>query len=145
MSIEHQQFWDHQSFAFVGHSAQKGFPALSYAEAKKRGKKVFPVDPSAREIDGDRCYPDLASLPERVEAVVLELPREETRDWVERAADAGIREVWIHMNRDTPEAIALAKERGLSVLTGTCAVMYLSQGFSVHALHRWADRITGKY
>jgi predicted CoA-binding protein len=145
MSREHQEFWTHSSFAFVGHSAKKAFPTLSYRELKKQGKKVFAVDPSTDQIEGDPAYRDLSDLPEPVDAVVLEPPREETEDWVRKAADAGIHNVWIHMNRETPEAIRLAKQRGLTVLTGTCAVMYVKQGFSSHSFHKWFNQLRGKY
>ena len=49
------------------------------------------------------------------------------------------------MGRDTPEALALASERGLNVLKGTCAVMYVKQGFSYHSLHKWINQLTGRY
>lgn len=145
MSSEHEEFWNHASFAFVAHSAEKPFPKLSYQEVKKRGRKVFAVDPSVQEIEGDRTYPDLASLPEKVDAVVLESPRNETAGWIRKAADAGIENVWIHMNRDTPEALELAKERGLNVQTGTCAVMYVKPGLSYHSIHKWINQALGKY
>jgi predicted CoA-binding protein len=145
MPTEHEEFWTNSSFAFVGHSAAKGFPTLSYGELKKQGRKVFAVDPSVEEIAGDKTYPDLASLPEKVDAVVLEVPKQETRDWMAKAADAGVQNVWIHMNRETPEALALAKERGIEVHTGTCAVMYVKQGLSYHSLHKWINQLLGKY
>jgi hypothetical protein len=145
MPSSYEEFWTNSSFALVGHSARKGFPTLSYAELKKQGKRVFAVDPSVAEIEGDRTYPDLASLPQKVDAVVLELPREETEEWVRKAADAGIHNVWIHMTRETPEAVSLAREKGLTVLTGTCAVMYVKPGFSYHSIHKWIDKLTGKY
>ena len=145
MPSQHEEFWTHSSFALVGHSASTPFPELSYAELKKQGKKVFAVDPSAEQIAGDATYPDLASLPEKVDAAVLEVPRSETEAWVEKVADAGIRNLWIHMNRDTPEALALARERGLEVHSGTCAVMYLTQGFSYHSLHKWINQLLRKY
>jgi predicted CoA-binding protein len=145
MPTEHEEFWTNSSFAFVGHSAAKGFPTLSYGELKKQGRKVFAVDPSVEEIAGDKTYPDLASLPEKVDAVLLEVPKQETRDWMAKAADAGVQNVWIHMNRETPEALALAKERGITVHTGTCAVMYVKQGLSYHSLHKWINQLLGKY
>jgi predicted CoA-binding protein len=145
MPTKYEEFWTNKSFAFVGHSAKRGFPKLSYRELKQQGKKVFAVDPSVDQIEGDKTYPDLNALPEKVEAVVLELPRGETKDWVQKAADAGIQNVWIHMTRETPEAVALAKERGLNVLTGTCAVMYAKPGFSLHSLHKWLNKLLGKY
>jgi predicted CoA-binding protein len=145
MASAHETFWTHSSFAFVGHSATKGFPRISYGEAKKHGKRVFAVDASVDQIDGDKTYADLRALPEKVDGVVIEVPREETLDVVRQAADAGIRNVWVHMNRDTPEVVALAKEKGLNLLTGTCAVMYIARGFSAHTIHKWANKLLGKY
>ncbi|MBI4514900.1 MAG: CoA-binding protein [Deltaproteobacteria bacterium] len=145
MASAHETFWTNASFAFVGHSAKKGFPRISYGEAKKGGKKVFAVDPSVDRIDGDKTYPDLHSLPEKVDAAVLEVPREETLEAVRQVADAGIKNVWVHMNRDTPEALAFARERGLNILTGTCAVMYVAQGASYHSIHKWLNKFLGKY
>lgn len=145
MATEYEEFWKNSSFAFVGHSAAKGFPTLSYSELRKQGKKVFPVDPSVAEIEGDKTYPDLASLPEKVDAAVLEVPKQETEGWVAKAADAGIRKLWIHMGRETPEALALAKEKEIEVRIGTCAVMYVKPGLSYHSIHKWINRLLGKY
>jgi acyl-CoA synthetase (NDP forming) len=103
MPTDHEAFWGHSRFAFVANSAKKPFPKLSYQELKGQGgKKVFAVDPSVEEIAGDRAYPDFGSLPESVEAAVLEVPREETAAWVRKAADAGVKHLWIHMGRETP-------------------------------------------
>ncbi len=145
MASAHAAFWNHSSYAFVGHSTKKGFPRISYGEAKKGGKKVFAVDPSVDRIDSDKTYPSLQSLPEKVEAAVLEVPRDETLEQVRQCAAAGIRDVWIHMNRDTPEAIQFAKENGINLLTGTCAVMYVAQGFTYHSIHKWLNKLLGRY
>jgi predicted CoA-binding protein len=145
VSSTHERFWDHSSFAFVGSTGTKGFPKLSYRAAKDRGKKVFAVDSTVEEIEGEPTFPDFKALPEPVDAAVLELPKEDTADWVGRAADAGIHDVWIHMNRDTPEALAVAEDRRVTLHTGTCAVMYLTNGVNVHGLHRWIEKLRGRY
>lgn len=145
MPGEYQEFWTSSSFAFVAHSARKPFPKLSYGELKKQGKKVFAVDASVAEVEGDSTYPDLESLPENPDAVVLEVPKEETEGWVRKVADAGIQNLWIHMGRETPEAVALAEERGLKPLTGTCAVMYVKQPLGYHVIHKWINQLLGKY
>jgi hypothetical protein len=31
------------------------------------------------------------------------------------------------------------------MLTGTCAVMYLTQGFTYHSIHKWLNKVLGKY
>jgi predicted CoA-binding protein len=97
------------------------------------------------DVDGDKTYGDLEGIPEKVDAVVLEVPKEETRDWVARAAEMGIKDVWIHMGRETPGSLALAKEKGMNVHRGTCAVMYLTPGFTYHSIHKWIMQLTGKY
>ncbi len=141
----YETFWKNDSFAFVGHSAKKSFPKLSYKTLKKLGKTVYAVDPSAETIESDKTYPDLASIPESVDGVVLEVPKEETMDWVRKAADAGVKDLWIHANTDTPEALALAKDKGMNVRSGTCAVMYVTPGLSYHSIHKWIMKLLGKY
>jgi len=142
---EKEKFWQLQSFAFVGHSEKRGFPKTSFGTLLKKGGKAFAVDPSVAEIKGQKTYPDFQSLPEKVEGAILELPKEETADWVGKASEAGIKNVWIHMGTETPEAVELAQEKGLTVHTGTCAVMYLKTGFPFHALHRWINKRKGIY
>jgi len=145
MASERESFWDHASFAVVGDSAKRAFPKLTYKGLKKGGKTVFAVDPSGGQIEGDTAYPDLGSLPAPVEAVVLEVPKDQTAAWVTKAADAGIGAVWMHQQTDTPEAVALAEEKGMEVCSGTCAVMYVTPGFSFHSFHRFIQKISGKY
>lgn len=145
MATRNEKFFESGSFAVAGHSAKSNFPKLSYGELKKSGKTVFAVDPSKDTIAGDKTYPDFASLPEKVEAAIIEVPKEETAAWVGKAAEAGIGRVWVHMGRETPEAQSLAEEKGIELHTGSCAVMYLVPGFSMHSPHRWIWKLLGKY
>ncbi len=145
MTSNYETFWDKRAFAVVGHLAKKNFPRLTYRHLKEQGKTVFPIDPSTPDIDGDPTFTNFDGLPAKVDAVVLEVPKEETRDWVAKAAGSGIKDLWIHMGRDTPEALTLAKEKGMNVRSGTCAVMYLRSGFSYHSLHKWVMKVAGKY
>ncbi len=140
----YETFFDHDRFAVVGHGA-KAFPKLTYRGLKAMGKTVFAVDPSADEVEGDRCYHDLEELPDAVNAVVIEVPKDETAHWVGRAADAGVKDVWVHMQRDTPEALEVARERGVDLRTGTCAVMYVTPGTTYHSIHKWLRKLSGKY
>ncbi|MGA2447807.1 MAG: CoA-binding protein [Polyangiaceae bacterium] len=145
MPSTYETFWDHAAFAVVGHSATKPFPALTYGGLKKIGKKVFAIDSSSNVAAGDKAYPDFGSLPEHVDAAVIEVPRDLTESWVRKAADAGIQNVWLHMNSDTAQAVALAKERSIDLRTGTCAVMYVTQGFTYHSIHGWVQKLRGAY
>jgi len=139
----YEAFWTHQRYAVIGDSRNATFPKLTYNGLKATGKTPYAVDPGAEQIDGDPVYPDLGALPEQVDAAVLEVPKTETTEWVGRVADAGIKNLWIHQQRDTPEALDLAKRRGIDVCHGTCAVMYLQGGY--HSIHKWINKLIGKY
>jgi uncharacterized protein len=146
MPSECEQFWTAGSYAIVGHQAsKKAYPKITYGELKKRGATVYPMDPDGGTVEGDKAYADFGELPGPVEAAVLELPKEETAAWVAKAADAGVKRVWIHQMTDTPEALAEAEKRGLKVITNHCAVMYNKPGFSGHAIHRGIWKLLGKY
>ena len=145
MASNYETFWENDCFAVVGDKAKQNFPVLTYRGLKKLGKAVFPVDPSVEEVEGDHAYATLEGLPSKVDAVVLEVPKEDTRDWVAKAADAGIKDVWIHMGRETPEALALARDKGMNARTGTCAVMYVKPEASYHSIHKWIMKLVGKY
>ena len=145
MTSNYETFWQNDCFAVVGDKAKQNFPLLTYQGLKKLGKSVFPVDPSVEEIEGDKTYATLDGLPEKVDAVVLEVPKEDTGDWVAKVADAGIKDVWIHMGRETPEALAVARDKGMNARTGTCAVMYVKPAPSYHSIHRWIMKLIGKY
>jgi len=145
MASDYESFWEHNSYAVVGHSAKRGFPRLTYGGLKQNGKTAYPVDPSVDQIDGDPTYPDLGALPEKVDAVVLEVPKSGTVNWVQKVVDYGVKELWVHMNTETEEALELAQRNAVRVRSGTCAVMYLRRGFTYHSIHRFINRLTGKY
>ena len=46
-----------------------------YQRLRDRGYQVFAVNPNAEEVEGDRCYHDLRSIPGGVDWVVIGTPR----------------------------------------------------------------------
>jgi uncharacterized protein len=145
MPSDNEKFFEHASFAVIGDSSRKRFPKLTYGNLKRLGKKVYAVDlGGAPTVEGDRAYRSLADLPETVQATIVEVPRRDTLDVVRRVADAGIGNVWLHQLSDTPEALALCRERGLQVRHGTCAVMYTGGG-SYHRIHRLIAKAARKF
>ena len=147
MASKHEAFWEHESYV-VGHSAKAPFPRLTwltYGALRALGKRVVAVDPEADTIEGDKAYKSLAAIPHPIDGVVIEVPPEETKGWMEEAAALDVPRAWIHMKRDTPEALAVAAEKKMDVCTGTCAVQYLTPGFSVHAIHRTIRKALGRY
>jgi predicted CoA-binding protein len=145
MPSNYEIFFDGQRFAVVGNSYRMKFPILTYRDLKNLSKTLFPVDPKLENIDGDRVYHDLKELPVKVDRIILEIPKDETESWVRTAAEAGIKDIWIHMGCDTKEAERAAAEKGINLRTGTCAVMYVTPDPSFHSIHKYIMKIIKRY
>jgi uncharacterized protein len=88
-----------------------------YRRLRERGYDVFAVNPNAREVEGGRCYPDLASIPGGVEAVVIGTRPEIADETMRECADLGIRHVWMHRGPGagsvSATATAYGRQRGI--------------------------------
>jgi len=70
-----ENFLAQEKIAVVGVSRKKTkFGNAIYKELKQKGYKVFPINPNMQSFEGDVCYPDLLSLSEKVNAVVINVP-----------------------------------------------------------------------
>ena len=113
------------SIAVVGVSAnRRKFGNAIYQELKDRGKKVFAVNPKTDTVDGDPCYPNLTSLPEKPEGALLVIPPAATLAVIREAASLGIERIWLQQGAESSEGEALCAELGLKVVSGECIFMH---------------------
>lgn len=108
------------------------------------GYHVLPVNPSAEHVAGERCYPDLRSLPSAVDGVVTVVPPAQTAGIVREAIAAGIRRVWMQQGSASDEAVRLCEENGVSCIRNECILMYAAPVRGIHAFHRWLWRLIGR-
>jgi len=123
---------------------KKKFGNTIFRELREKGYRLFPVNPNAAEIDGEKCFSSLKELPEEVGGVIIVTPPAETAKVVKDAADAGIRRVWLQQGAETGEAISLGREKGLSVVHGECILMFAEPAAFPHKAHRWIWGLLGK-
>jgi hypothetical protein len=99
-----------------------------YKRLRDRGYEVFAVNPNAEEVEGDRCYHDLASIPGGVEAVVIATRSEVADETIRECADLGIKHVWMHRGPGagsvSPTAAEYGREHGIAVIDGGCPCMF---------------------
>jgi uncharacterized protein len=140
-----EDFVAQRTLAVVGVSRQgKKFGNYALRELKQRGYRVFPVHPQAESLEGERCYPSLLQLPEKVEGVLIVVPPNQTEQVVRDAAAAGIKRVWMQQGAASPEAVQFCKENGMREVHGECILMFAEPVKSVHNVHRWVWRLLGK-
>ncbi|NOX24898.1 MAG: CoA-binding protein [Deltaproteobacteria bacterium] len=84
------------------------------------GYEVIPVNPGHSEILGCKCYPDLESIPGRVDIVNIFRRAAEVPAIVTSAIVAGAKVVWMQSGIVNEEAAVLAVEAGLTVVMDHC-------------------------
>jgi len=127
---------------------------LAYTKLKESGYQVYAVNPRITEFKGESCYPDLKSIPEKVEAVFILTSPKVTEDVVQQCVDLGIKHVWMHcmmgtkpglasgMTSVSQPAVEMCKANGIDVIPGSCPNQFLKADFG-HATMRGLFRLFG--
>ncbi len=121
---------------------------LIYRRLRSRGYQVFPVNPNATAVEGDRCYPDLNSIPGGVGGVVIVTRPEITETIVRQCPDAGVRRVWMHRSlvhggsSVSAAAVEFCRGHGITAIVGGCPLMYGKTADFGHKCMRWFMGLT---
>jgi hypothetical protein len=94
-----------------------------YRDLKSGGYKVYPVNPNADEILGDKCYPSLGTLPEKPDVVDVVVPPKVTEEVVKDCKRLGITRVWMQPGSESETAIRLCKDNNIAVIFGKCIMV----------------------
>ena len=99
-----------------------------YRRLRERGYQVFAVNPNTDQVEGDRCYRDLASIPGGVDAVVIGTRPEIAEDTMRECAELGIKHVWMHRGPGAGSvsraATGYGRAHGITVIDGGCPLMF---------------------
>ena len=118
-----------------------------YQRLRSRGYDVFAVNPNADEVEGDRCYHDLRSIPGGVDAVVIATRPEIAEATMRECAELGIKHVWMHRGPGAGSVSEAAadhgRKRGISVIDGGCPCMFGPTADPGHKAMRVIFTLTG--
>jgi predicted CoA-binding protein len=110
-----------RTIAVVGLSGKRFRPSYGVADYMLRnGYRIIPVNPSEETVLGEKCYPDLDSIPERVDIVDIFRRPEFVPEIVEAAIRIGARVVWMQEGVVHEEAAERARAAGLEVVMDRC-------------------------
>ena len=150
-----QDFLAQKKIAVVGVSDKRETGCnLGYRKFKAAGYAVSAVNPHMTTFEGDPCYPDLKSIPDKPDAVFILTNPKITEQIVQQCVDLGIKRVWMHclmgtkpglaagMTSVSQDAVQMCRENGIMVIPGTCPNQYLKPDFG-HAMMRILFRTMG--
>jgi predicted CoA-binding protein len=120
MDIEHQiikQLTDSKTIAVVGLSPRPERPSHYVAKyLQEQGYRVIPVNPQLDNVLGEKCYPDLKSIPEPVDMVDVFRRSELVGPIVDEAIEIGAKFIWMQDDVVDEEAAKRAESAGLGVV-----------------------------
>ncbi|HSL42970.1 MAG TPA: CoA-binding protein [Anaerolineales bacterium] len=150
-----QDFLAQKKIAVVGVSDKRDTGCnLAYKKFKENGYQVYAVNPRISTYDGDTCYADLKSIPEKVDAVFILASPKTSEQVVQQCVDLGVKHVWMHCMMGTKpglqagassvsqSAVEMCKTNGIAVIPGSCPNQFLKPDFG-HAMMRGLWRMFG--
>ena len=150
-----KSFLDQKRIAVVGVSDKRETGCnMAYKKFKENGYHVYAVNPRISAYDGDVCYADLKSIPDKPEAVFILVNPKVTEQIVGQCVELGIKHVWMHcmmgtkpgiaasMTSASQSAVEMCKANGIEVIPGSCPNQFLKPDFG-HAMMRGMWRTFG--
>lgn len=111
----------YRTVAVVGVSPDPDRPSHVVADfLKAQGYRMIPVTPKGGVILGETVYPNLTSIPEKVEVVDIFRRPEDVPPIVDEAISIGAKVVWMQEGIVNEEAAAKARAAGLTVVMDHC-------------------------
>jgi predicted CoA-binding protein len=145
-----EEFLHHKRIAVTGVSRQaEGHGGnVVYTRLRDRGYEVIAVNPHADRVEGDPAYPDLASIPGGVDAVVIATSAQRAPDTMREIVDLGIKYAWMHRSFGagsvSDEATRIGREAGVLVIDGGCPLMFGQVSDGGHRMMCRVMKLTGK-
>ncbi|MDH3492470.1 MAG: CoA-binding protein [Acidobacteriota bacterium] len=144
-----KEFLDKKTIAVFGVSRNKNQPAnVIYRKLKQAGFDVFGINPNAENVESEKCYPDIGSLPEKPEAAVIVTHPDVSANVVRQCIDSGIDQIWMHRSFGkgsvSEEAVEACKKDGVNCIVGGCPMMYCEPVDFGHKCMKWILKLRNR-
>lgn len=117
-------FTECRKIAVVGLSSNPYRPSNSIASfMKENGYVIIPVNPNEEEVLGEKAYPNLSAVPEKIDLVSIFRRPEEVSKVVDEAIRIKAKAVWMQEGVIDKEAAERAEKAGLLVVMNRCWAM----------------------
>jgi signal transduction histidine kinase/predicted CoA-binding protein len=110
-----------QTIAVVGISSRENAPAHNIPKyLKEQGYTIIPINPNVEQVLGENAYPDLNSLGNPPDVVLVFRPSNYVPKIVEQAIEVGAKVVWLQEGIVNLAAAERARDAGIDMVMDTC-------------------------
>ena len=126
--------------AGVSRSSSQAANAI-FRKLRDSGYETVPINPNASEVEGERCYPDLATVPGSVDGLVVATHPNVAIDVVRQCEQRGVGRVWFHRSFGagsvSEDAVRRCETSGIDCIVGGCPLMFCEPVDVGHRCMRW--------
>ena len=109
------------TIAVVGLSNKRFRPSFGVSEYMQlAGYRIIPVNPAEQEVLGEKSYPTLDAVPEKIDVVDIFRRSEYVAPIVDAAIRIGAKAIWMQEGVIDEESAARARAAGLAVVMDRC-------------------------
>lgn len=116
-------------WAVIGATQNKEkFGYKVYKALKDHGYEIYPVNPFYDEIDGEKCYKNLSSLPKVPDVVNVIVSPDKSEGFIREASALGCEFIWFQPGAEGDALIKLCQALGLKTISNVCAMAQVNRG-----------------
>ena len=93
---------------------------------QRRGFRVIPINPFAKELFGERVYRSLLDVPEKIDLVDVFRPAADAPEIARQAVAVGAHALWLQLDIRSEEARRIAEAGGLDYVEDECTAVVSS-------------------
>ena len=121
-------FLNASTFAVAGASQDRSkYGNKVFRAIVASGRTVYPLNPTAIEVEGDPAFASIAELPAVPESLSIVTRPHVTRQVIQQAIAAGVKNIWMQPGAEDSKGSQAARDAGLNVIDdGSCILVLLS-------------------
>ncbi|MBN1693288.1 MAG: CoA-binding protein [Dehalococcoidales bacterium] len=119
-----KEFMAQKKFAVIGATDNpEKYGNQIIKNLKKRGYKIYPVNPRLKEVEGLPCYASLAEIPVKADVVDFVVPPGVTEEILKQCKELGFKRIWLQPGSESEAAISYCNENNMKVVHSVCVMM----------------------
>lgn len=135
-------FLSGRRLAIAGVSRSGNQPANAILRRlRDAGHEVIAINPHAEQLEGARCYPELAAVPGVIDGLMVVVPPAAAESLVRQAVARGITRIWFHRSFGegsvSEAALKACADFGVRPIVGGCPLMFCPPVDVAHRCMRW--------